>query len=184
MIEITAIILLITFILIGRLTKPRQLEGPVVIARSGNYHVTLAPRLNLAITFIERIAHSYRARTASPGDSATLYLAVNDPSLKRYAIESYLLAIILRNGMLYFQAMQPVLDGGNSYRQLDDFAQAALKNMPPAEVPPVQQDERLFAAAEQATAGLDISIQALPEGSAGLPLEIIRAGTIYSATLL
>ena len=161
MIEITAIILLIAFILIGRLTKPRQLERPVVIERGGNYRVTLAPRLNLAISFIERIAHSFRAQPALSGDSATLCLAVSDPSLKRYAIETYLLAITLRHGMLYFQAMQPVLKGDSPYRQLDEFAQAA--NMPPANLPDAQQDERLLAAAEQTAAGHDISIQRLLE---------------------
>jgi hypothetical protein len=176
MIEITAIILLITFILIGRLTKPRQLERPVVIARNGNYHVTLAPRLNLAITLIERIAHCYRAQPASSGDSVTQYLAVNDPSLKRYAIDSYLLAITLRHGLLYFQAMQPVKDSDSPYRQLYEFAQAA--NMPPEEAIQPQQMERLYASAEQAAAGHDISIRPLPEGSAELPLEIIQAGTI------
>ena len=161
MIEITAIILLIAFILIGRLTKPRQLERPVVIERGGNYRVTLAPRLNLAISFIERIAHSFRAQPALSGDSATLCLAVSDPSLKRYAIETYLLAITLRHGMLYFQAMQPVLKGDSPYRQLDEFAQAA--NMPPAKLSDAQQDERLLAAAEQTAAGHDISIQRLLE---------------------
>jgi hypothetical protein len=161
MIEITAIILLVTFILIGRLIKPRQLERPVVIARSGNYQVTLAPRLNLAITFIERIAHCYRTQPVLPGDSAMLCLAVNDPSLKRYAIESYLLAITLRNGMLYFQAMQPTTDSNSPYRQLYEFAQAA--NMPPADAIQPQQNEVLFAAAERASAGHDIGIRRLLE---------------------
>jgi hypothetical protein len=161
MIEITAIILLITFILIGRLTKPRQLERPVVIERSGSHRVTLAPRLNLAITFIERVAHYYRAQPASHGDSAMLCLAVNDPALKRYAIESYLLAITLRQGMLYFQAIQPVTESDSPYRQLYEFAQAA--NMPPADAIQPQQQERLFAAAEQAAAGHDIGIRRLLE---------------------
>jgi hypothetical protein len=161
MIEITAVLLLIAFILIGRLTKPRQLERPVVIERGGNYRVTLAPRLNLAISFVERIAHHFRAQPASTGDSATMYLAVNDPSLKRYAIESYLLAITLRNGMLYFQVMQSVADSGSPWRQLDEFVQAA--NLPLADAPDTRQDERLITAAEQAAAGCDIGIQRLLE---------------------
>lgn len=163
MIEITAIILLVTFILIGRLTKPRQLERPVVIARRGNYQVTLAPRLNLASTFIERIAHCYRAQPASSGDCTTLCFAVNDPSLKRYAIEAYLLAITLHHGMLYFQAIQPVDNGYSAYRQLNDFAETALKDMPPADMSQTQQDERIIVAAEQAAAGHDISIRRLLE---------------------
>ncbi len=161
MIEITAIILLIAFILIGRLTKPRQLERPVVIERGGNYRVTLAPRLNLAISFVERIAHLFRAQPALTGDSATLCLAVSDPSLKRYAIDYYLLAITLRNGMLYFQAMQPVLNGDSHRRQLDEFAQEA--NMPPAKFPDARQDECLITASEQAAAGCDIGIRRLLE---------------------
>ena len=163
MIEITAIILLITFILIGRLTRPRQLERPVVIERSGNYRVTLAPRLNLAITFIERIAHCYRTQPASSGDNATLHLAVNDPSLKRYGTEAYLLAITLRHGVLHFQAMQPVTDSGNPYRQLDEFAQAALKNLPTAGAIRPEQDGCLINAFEQAASGHEIGIQRLLE---------------------
>ena len=161
MIEITAIILFIAFVLIGRLTKPRQLERPVVIERGGNYRVTLAPRLNLAISFVERIAHRFRAQPALSGDSATLHLAVNDPSLKRYGIESYLLSITLRNGMLYFQAMQPVADSGSPWQQLDEFVRAT--NIPPADTPDAQQDERLIAAAKQAANGHDIVVRRLSE---------------------
>jgi hypothetical protein len=164
MIEITTItILLITFILIGRRTKPMQLERPVVISRGGNYHVTLAPKINLAISFIERIAHNYRAQPALSGDSTTLCLEVSDLSLKRYGIESYLLAITLRNDILYFQAMQLVDNGSSSFRQLHDFAELTLKDMPLTMEHQSQQDERISAAAEQAASGHDISIQLLQE---------------------
>ncbi len=161
MIEITAVILLITFILIGRLTKPRQLDRPVVIARGGNYHVTLAPGVNLAITLIEQIARSYRAQPALAGDSVTMFLAVDDPSLKRYAIDTYFLAIALRQGVLYFQAMQAAGNDGNRSRQLGEFAEVVSQSMPGLDAPETQQAERLMAALEQAIVGHDIKIQRL-----------------------
>lgn len=160
MIELTILVTLITLMLIGMRTKPRQLENPVVIERGGNYRVTLAPRLNLAITFIERIAQSYRALPAPPDDSATLCLTVHDPSLKGYGIESYLLAVTLRGGLLHFQALLPSATAGTSrHRQLDEFVQAALKGTQAAEVP--QQTGQLLAAAEQAASASNIRIERL-----------------------
>ena len=160
MIEITVIILLITFILIGRFTKPRQLERPVVIERSGNYHVMLAPRLNLAITFIERIAQCYRAQPVKSGDSATLCLAVIDPSLKRYAIESYLFAITLRQGMLYFQATRPQA-GSSDSDTIAKFSSAVLARFPATDENDVVQNERVIAAAQQAAVGRSVNIKPL-----------------------
>lgn len=163
MIEITAILLFITFVLIGRLTKPRQLERPVVISRNGDYHVTLAPKLNLVATLIERIAHCYRNQPVSPGDSTTLCLAVSDPALQRYAVESYLLAITLRDNLLYFQAMQPIANSDSHYRQLNEFAETALQSIPPAGAVQAELEQHILAAAEQAALGHDIRVQRLPE---------------------
>ena len=164
MIEITTIITLsIILYLISRRTKPRQLERPVVVERAGNYRVTLAPKLNLAISFIEHIASGYRAHPHSSGDSPTMHLDVNDPGLKQYGVQDYLLAVTLRQGMLHFQAMLPVTDSGSLRQQLDEFARQALQGQPSAGTIETGEVQRIMDAVKQAAASHGIGILQLQE---------------------
>ena len=160
MIELTIIVSLIVFTLIGMRTRPRPLENPVVIQRHGDYHMTLAPKLNLITGFIERIAKHYRSLPAVEGDSEILCFEVRDPSLKRHGIETYLLAVTLRNNLLYFQALLPqptAKDNDTPYKQIHDYALAVLVNTPTGELN-AEQEQRITKSVEQSAQGSEISV--------------------------
>ena len=58
--ESLLLLTIITLIVITiRRARPVILENPVIIQRPGQYHITLAPQLNRAQTFIEQIAKHY-----------------------------------------------------------------------------------------------------------------------------
>lgn len=160
MIELTIIVSLIVFTLIGMRTRPRPLENPVIIQRHGDYHMTLAPKLNLITGFIERIAKHYRSLPAVEGDSEILCFEVRDPSLKRHGIETYLLAVTLRNNLLYFQALLPqpaAKDDNTPYKQIHDYALAVLVNMPFGTLN-AGNEQRISESIQQGTQGSEISV--------------------------
>ena len=58
--ESLLLITLITLVVLTiRRARPVILENPVIIQRHGQYHITLAPQLNRAQTFIEQIAKQF-----------------------------------------------------------------------------------------------------------------------------
>jgi len=106
--ESLLLITIITLIVLTiRRARPVVLESPVIIQRPGQYHITLAPQLNRAQTFIEQIAGKF-SRTHTPqGDIPTQYFEVRDPKVFAQGQNCYLLAATLRGGLLYFQAVNP-----------------------------------------------------------------------------
>lgn len=161
MIELTIIVSLIVFTLIGMRTRQRPLENPVVIQRHGDYHMTLAPKLNLITGYIERIAKHYRSLPPATGDSDTLCFEVRDPSLKRHGIDSYLLAVTLRNNLLYFQALLPhpaEKDDDTPYKQIHDYALAVLVNTPAGALN-AQQEQQVLEAFLHGTHDTEISVK-------------------------
>jgi hypothetical protein len=106
MIELTLVTLALLFVVF--VVKPGRtppLANPMVINRLGQYHITLAPQLNLAQPLIEDIAK----QLGNPGElahnSSTQCFEVRDAEVKAHGQDFYLLAITQRNGILYFQAM-------------------------------------------------------------------------------
>ena len=58
--ESLLLITIITLVVLAiRRARPVVLENPVIIQRPGQYHITLAPQLNRAQTFIEQIAKQF-----------------------------------------------------------------------------------------------------------------------------
>ena len=58
--ESLLLLTIITLIVITiRRARPVILENPVIIQRPGQYHITLAPQLNRAQTFVEQIAKQF-----------------------------------------------------------------------------------------------------------------------------
>ena len=57
MVELFLLTLLVTLVvLVIRRGKPVVLDNPLIIQRPGQYHITLAPQLDRAQTFIEQIS--------------------------------------------------------------------------------------------------------------------------------
>ena len=156
----TIITLCMLYLIFFRPGKTPPLENPLVIERAGRYHMTLAPRLNLAQSYIEAIAREFGASGAA--GSATQFFAVHDKQVTAHGYDFYLLAVTQRNGMLYFQAAGPVSkDSGSQLSTIGEFADKVLARFPDAGGHDAALDEGLLAAAQQAAQSRGIEIRRL-----------------------
>jgi hypothetical protein len=171
MIEITLATIIITIIVVLTLrnTKRAVLENPVILNRTGQYHATLAPKLNIAQTFIEAIAKQIPGPRDAAQNSSTQCFEVRDPDAASIGHELYLLAITMRHGMLYFQAIVPrpfVSDQDSHFNMLMESARGAVAHIPATGgVHNTEMDECLITAASTAAQklGIDIKQQVLPQ---------------------
>lgn len=157
----TIITLCLLYLIFFRPGKTPPLENPLVIERPGKYHVTLAPQLNLAQSYIEEIARQVNASSAS---SAPQFFAVHDKQVTAHGCDFYLLAVTQRNGMLYFQAARPA--SGDAVSQLhiiEEFAGTVLARFPDAGGHDAALDEGLREAAQRAAQSRGIEIRRLGE---------------------
>ena len=129
MIEFTTIVTLaILFLIFFRPGKTPPLENPLVIERPGQYHMTLAPQLNLAQPFIEEVAS--RLGSAALPDCDTVFFEVRDRQVTAHGYDFYLLAVSMRSGMLLFQAARPVSKDVNPLQVIREFSQGVLARFP------------------------------------------------------
>jgi hypothetical protein len=203
--ESLLLITLITLVVLTiRRARPVILENPVIIQRPGQYHITLAPQLNRAQTFIEQIAKQFtqlhppnghgsnatpdnetrHARFPLPnplpqageganeslrevfvkGDLPTQYFEVRDPKVFSQGESSYLLAIALRGGVLYFQAVNPkplLRDADSHYKTLREFSESVLQHHPLSEPADDLGAEKLRAAVDTIAGQLKIAVKVL-----------------------
>lgn len=165
MIEITLATIIITIIVVLTLrnTKRAVLENPVILNRTGQYHATLAPKLNIAQTFIEAIAKQMPGPRDASQNSSTQCFEVRDPQAAAIGHELYLLAITMHNGMLYFQAIVPhplISDQDSHFNMLMESAHGALAHIPATGgVHSAELDEHIIAAAGTAARKLGIDIK-------------------------
>lgn len=130
-------LLLITVITLVVLTirraRPVVLDNPVVIHRLGHYHIILAPQLNRAQTFVEQIAKPYILMHPPLEDIPTQYYEIRDPIVFAKGESIYFLAITLRHGILYFQAVNPkplLHDTDSHLKTLHEVSETAMKQYP------------------------------------------------------
>jgi hypothetical protein len=161
-------LLLITIITLVVLTirraRPVILETPVIIQRPGQYQITLAPQLNRAQTFIEQIAKEFGQLHHSGGDLSTQYFEVRDPKVFSKGESSYLLAIALRGGVLYFQAVNPKPlqgDTGSHYKTLREFADTVMQQHPSSEPVDKEGARKLSSSVETIAGQLKIAVKVL-----------------------
>ncbi|MDD4928780.1 MAG: hypothetical protein PHP85_05830 [Gallionella sp.] len=125
----TLITLCMLYLIFFRPGKTPPLENPLVIERPGEYHLSLAPQLNLAQSFIEQVASQVRLSDESVENTDTHFFEVRDNQVTAHGFDFYLLAVTRRNGMLLFQAARPQ----NDSRQFDvigEFSHAVLDRFP------------------------------------------------------
>lgn len=127
MIELFLLVLLVTVIVLS-IRSGARIEEPAIIHKPGQYHITLAPQLTPAQSFIEQIAGQFLSSQLPHGDLVSLYCEVRDPSAQKY-----LLAIAWRGGMLYFQAIMPPNDPDSYLNTLREFSEAVLVLHPAVE---------------------------------------------------
>ena len=163
MIELIIFAVLITLIVLTiRSGKSVVLENPLIIERVGQYHITLAPQLNLAQPFIEAIAKQLNTPREASQNSTTQCFEVRDRQVTAQRHDFYLLAITLRNGMLYFQAITPhplVRDQDSHIKTLMKFANAVLVHLPATGKHDAALDERIVVAAQEVARLRSINIQ-------------------------
>lgn len=163
MIEITVAIIIITVIVVLTLrnTKRVALESPLILNRTGQYHATLAPRLNVAQTFVEAIAKQLTGPREANQSSATQCFEVRDPEAAKLGQERYLLAITMRHGLLYFQAITPgsLASDQDSHDMLMEAAHNALARIPVTDRQESGTDEHIIASTGKAAQQLGINIK-------------------------
>lgn len=167
MIEITLATIIITVIIVLTLrnTKRAVLENPVILNRTGQYHATLAPKLNLVQTFIEAIAKQLPGPRDANQNSSTQCFEVRDPEAAAIGHDLYLLAITMRNGLLYFQAIvpRPPINAQDShFNMLTESANNTLARFPATDnAHTAGMDESLITATNTTAQKLGINIKQL-----------------------
>lgn len=132
----TLITLCMLYLIFFRPGKTPPLQNPLVIERPGQYHLTLAPKLNLAQPFIEAVVNQIGTSGEAGQSSATQFFEVYDNQVAAHGFDLYLLAITRRNGILLIQAARPVSKDPNAYLDtIREFAQAVLARFPDDEEP-------------------------------------------------
>jgi hypothetical protein len=161
-------LLLLTIVTLVILTirrgKPVVLDNPVIIERPGQYHITLAPQLNRAQTFIEQIAKQFSQMYSQQGELATQFFEVSDPKVFARGESFYLLAIAMRGGVLYSQAInpQPLLHDADSHlKNVREFSEAVLALHPLIGISDEQGVITLGNAVETAASQLQIGVKKL-----------------------
>jgi len=142
---ITLITLSLLLMSILRPGKTPPLDSPLIIERPGKYHMTLAPKLNLAQPFIETVAELAGKSNLDNQFSATKCFEVRDNQVTSHGFECYLLAITLRNGLLYFQANSPNDKLSDPYKTICEFAETVLVKFPASGEHNSDLDERIVA---------------------------------------
>lgn len=162
--ESLLLITIITLIVITiRRARPVILENPVVIQRPGQYHITLAPQLNRAQTFVEQIAAHFSKTHPLQGDFPSRYFEVRDPRVFAKGANCYLLAVTLRDGLLYFQAANPgkQTDETSHLKAIGEFSDAVLKQRSVAEPSDARSLKLLDDAVESVAKQLQIEVKPL-----------------------
>ena len=156
----TLITLCMLYLIFFRPGKTPPLENPLVIERAGQYHLTLAPQLNLAQPFIEAVANQIGTSGEGTPNSATQYFEVCDKQVMAHGYDFYLLAITQRNGMLLFQAARPLAkDETSHFHTISEFANAVLARFPDGEE--YASGDKIVSAAQQVAELRGIQIKTL-----------------------
>lgn len=129
---LTLITLCVLFLVFFRPGKTPPLDSPLVIERPGKYKMKLAPKLNLAQPFIEAISGRLdKLNISAQQGNALQCFTISDKQVATNKSDVYLLAIIMREGMLYFMAEQPISNNpGNYLETIKTFAKDALADYP------------------------------------------------------
>ncbi len=154
----TLITLCMLYLIFFRPGKTPPLQNLLVIERPGQYHLTLAPKLNLAQPFIEALANQIGSSGESDSGSLTRFFEVHDPQVVAHGFDFYLLALTQRAGMLYVQVAPPVSTDQN-LQTISAFAQDVLKRFPDDEA--IASGDELVAAAQHMAESRGIRIKTL-----------------------
>jgi hypothetical protein len=128
---LTIITLGTLFLVFFRPGKTPPLENRLTIKRPGRYQITLAPRLNLAQSFIEAVAEQMALDNVDSHCPAILYFVVRDRQVTAHGAQEYLLAVYCCDGLFYFQAESPSSKNASDYLDtIKAFTLDILRDLP------------------------------------------------------
>jgi hypothetical protein len=157
--ESLLLLTLITLVVLTiRRSKTVVLDRPLVISRPGKYHITFAPQLNPAQSFIEAIVDQ-AGDVASLSDSEVCCYAVHDAKVATDKDKLYLMAVAARGGVLYFQAINPMPILSDKERS--EFAVAVLVEQPLSGLADEQSGRHLRDAVQAAAQDRQIKVEEL-----------------------
>jgi len=162
---LTVITLCVLFLVFFRPGKTPPLDNPLVIERPGKYKMTLAPKLNLAQPFIKAISGQMDKLSLSAQHGNTVQcFAVNDKQVAANKNNVYLLAIVLREGMLYFLAEPPKSDDtGNYLETIKTSAKDLLADIPENDEGDKMLGENIVNAVQQVSRERGIAVDLLSD---------------------
>lgn len=167
LIELFVLLLLVAVVVLSiRGGKRAALDKPIILQQPGQYHVTLAPQLERAQTFIEQVAARFAQSHPPQGGIPTCFFEVRDGSVLPREGSFYLLAVTYRSRLLYFQAIipQPLLRDADSHlKQLREFSEAVLALHPIEHPAGAEEAEKLRSAVELVAQQMKITVNILPE---------------------
>jgi hypothetical protein len=127
-VELFILIVLAAIVIVAiRGGKKNDLDMPLIVHVPEQYHITLAPQVQYAQGFLEQIAKHLLQLHAMPGECPAQYFIVHETQ------GDYLLAAVLRGGMVYFQAINPQKlwrDGDSHLKSIREFSQAVMAGHP------------------------------------------------------
>lgn len=137
----------------------------MVIERPGKYKIILAPRLNLAQPFIEAVIDRLvKFNVSTKYSSAIQYFAVSDKQVAANHGDVYLLAVIVREEMLYFLAEQPFsCNPGNYLETIKTFANDFLVDFPVSDERSKTLGENIAILIHEVSLERDIAVALLSE---------------------
>ena len=161
-----AVASLITLIILVRRANRRVvLPNPVLLQREGEYSALLAPHLNTAQPLIEGFIQILGTKHDAAKNSSTQYFEVRDKHTTAHGHAFYLLAITLRGGILYFQAVSPrdltQGDDGSPLNTVQEASARIMAHVPDHDVHQVELDSAILSAATAAAQKLGIVIRPL-----------------------
>lgn len=159
-----AITVITLVILMMRRASPAVLDNSVTIKRPGQYHIILAPQLSRAQTFLEQIAKPYILLHPPQGDLPTQYYEIRDPIVFAKGESVYLLAVTLRDGMLYFQGINPKPrqnDAHSNLSTLREYSETVLEHHPLSKPVDEQWARKLRESVETIAGQMQITVKAL-----------------------
>lgn len=137
--ELLLLVIIVTAVVLAiRRGKPAILDNPLVI-NSEKYHLTLAPQLRDAQNFLERVVGQTEDIAPQAADSVTQCFAVYDEAVCPSGDKLYLLAVALRGGVWYLQAIlpQPLLRDSDSHlKTISAFSALVLARHPATDSDP------------------------------------------------
>jgi hypothetical protein len=161
--ELVLLVVLVALVLLAICRAPRGApDDPLVIRHPGKYHITLAPQLARAQAFIENIVGCFSESGCQAGDIPTQYFEVCDAGSPSQG--QYLLAVAVRGGTLYFQAINPpplLRDADSPLKTLREFSEAVLQQLPLSEHADGQCGGQLSAAIDAAAGRSHLVVKVL-----------------------